>query len=216
MPLEALRWPITPVGLHYLLIHYDVPLVDPAAWQARGRRRGARTRSRSRSTTSGRAPGGRARRRRWSAPGTGGRSSSRGPLSQPWLDRGGRHGALAGRRARGRCSSEAAPGPTRPWSVVFTGLDRGVEGGERAALRAEPGTRRGAGGGRGARLRDERRRRSRRSTAFRSGSSCPGWYGMTNVKWLARDHGSSRSRSTATRSRAPTGSGRPRTRRGGR
>ena len=28
MPLEALRWPITPVGLHYLLIHYDVPLVD--------------------------------------------------------------------------------------------------------------------------------------------------------------------------------------------
>ena len=33
MPLEALRWPITPVGLHYLLIHYDVPLVDPAAWR---------------------------------------------------------------------------------------------------------------------------------------------------------------------------------------
>ena len=33
MPLEALRWPITPVGLHYLLIHYDVPLVEPAAFQ---------------------------------------------------------------------------------------------------------------------------------------------------------------------------------------
>src|SRR5215510_16320634 len=33
MPLEALRWPITPVGLHYLLVHYDVPLVDPAAWR---------------------------------------------------------------------------------------------------------------------------------------------------------------------------------------
>ena len=28
MPLEALRYPITPVGLHYLLIHYDIPLVD--------------------------------------------------------------------------------------------------------------------------------------------------------------------------------------------
>ena len=25
MPLEALRYPVTPVGLHYLLIHYDVP-----------------------------------------------------------------------------------------------------------------------------------------------------------------------------------------------
>ena len=32
MPLEALRWPITPAGLHYLLIHYDVPLVDPASF----------------------------------------------------------------------------------------------------------------------------------------------------------------------------------------
>ena len=28
MPLEALRYPVTPVGLHYLLIHYDVPAVD--------------------------------------------------------------------------------------------------------------------------------------------------------------------------------------------
>jgi hypothetical protein len=25
MPLEALRYPITPTGLHYLLIHYDIP-----------------------------------------------------------------------------------------------------------------------------------------------------------------------------------------------
>ena len=25
MPLEALRYPVTPVGLHYLLIHYDIP-----------------------------------------------------------------------------------------------------------------------------------------------------------------------------------------------
>ena len=33
MPLEALRYPITPVGLHYLLIHYDIPQVDPAAFE---------------------------------------------------------------------------------------------------------------------------------------------------------------------------------------
>src|SRR3954454_13390949 len=25
MPLEALRYDITPVGLHYLLIHFDIP-----------------------------------------------------------------------------------------------------------------------------------------------------------------------------------------------
>src|SRR5919198_2585880 len=28
LPLEALRYPITPAGLHYLLIHYDIPAVD--------------------------------------------------------------------------------------------------------------------------------------------------------------------------------------------
>ena len=33
MPLEALRYPVTPVGLHYLLIHYDIPAVDPSTWR---------------------------------------------------------------------------------------------------------------------------------------------------------------------------------------
>ena len=32
MPLEALRYEVTPVGLHYLLIHFDVPDV-PADWR---------------------------------------------------------------------------------------------------------------------------------------------------------------------------------------
>src|SRR4051794_37664559 len=33
MPLEALRYDRTPVGLHYLLVHYDIPDVDPQAWR---------------------------------------------------------------------------------------------------------------------------------------------------------------------------------------
>ncbi len=33
LPLEALAHDITPIGLHYLLIHYDIPFVDPAAWR---------------------------------------------------------------------------------------------------------------------------------------------------------------------------------------
>jgi sulfane dehydrogenase subunit SoxC len=33
MPLEALSYDVTPVGMHYLLIHYDVPRVDAAAWR---------------------------------------------------------------------------------------------------------------------------------------------------------------------------------------
>jgi DMSO/TMAO reductase YedYZ molybdopterin-dependent catalytic subunit len=33
MPLEALRYDITPAGLHYLLIHYDIPSVDAGSWR---------------------------------------------------------------------------------------------------------------------------------------------------------------------------------------
>ncbi len=33
MHLEGLRYPITPVGMHYLLIHFDIPLIDPAAYE---------------------------------------------------------------------------------------------------------------------------------------------------------------------------------------
>ena len=33
MPLEALRWDVTPLGLHYLLTHYDIPEVDPGSWR---------------------------------------------------------------------------------------------------------------------------------------------------------------------------------------
>lgn len=33
MPLEVLRYDLTPLGLHYLLIHYDIPAVDAAAWR---------------------------------------------------------------------------------------------------------------------------------------------------------------------------------------
>ena len=33
MPLEALRYDVTPAGLHYLLVHFDIPYVDPEAWR---------------------------------------------------------------------------------------------------------------------------------------------------------------------------------------
>ena len=35
MPLEALRYDVTPAGLHYLLIHFDIPAADGAAWRLR-------------------------------------------------------------------------------------------------------------------------------------------------------------------------------------
>jgi sulfane dehydrogenase subunit SoxC len=35
MPLEALRYDVTPAGLHYLLIHFDIPEADGPAWRLR-------------------------------------------------------------------------------------------------------------------------------------------------------------------------------------
>lgn len=33
MPLEALRYDVTPVGLHYLLVHFDIPEADALRWR---------------------------------------------------------------------------------------------------------------------------------------------------------------------------------------
>ena len=33
MPLEAMAYDLTPTGLHYLLIHFDIPVVDAASWR---------------------------------------------------------------------------------------------------------------------------------------------------------------------------------------
>jgi DMSO/TMAO reductase YedYZ molybdopterin-dependent catalytic subunit len=35
MPLEALRRPVTPIGMHYVLVHFDVPHIDGAAHELR-------------------------------------------------------------------------------------------------------------------------------------------------------------------------------------
>ena len=35
LPLEMLRHDVTPPGLHYLLVHYDIPTVDPASYRLR-------------------------------------------------------------------------------------------------------------------------------------------------------------------------------------
>jgi DMSO/TMAO reductase YedYZ molybdopterin-dependent catalytic subunit len=33
MPLEALRYDLTPTGLHYLVIHWDIPPLDSSSWR---------------------------------------------------------------------------------------------------------------------------------------------------------------------------------------
>ena len=179
MPLEALRWPVTPVGLHYLLIHYDVPVVEPASWRltVAGEHElelsldDLRARPPVEHTVTMECAGnGRAR-------------FDPRPVSQPWLNE-----AIGTARWRGtplRPLLEEAGIAGGAVEVLFTGLDRGVEGGEEQAFqRSLP-------------LDDALRDEVLLAYEMNGGPLppqhgfplrlvVPGWYGMTNVKWLER------------------------------
>ena len=125
MPLEALRWPVTPLGLHYLLIHYDIPVVDPEAWRLRVGGRVERELSLSladlrerpavtRPVTMECAGNGRAR-------------FEPHIVSQPWLSEAVGNAEWTGVPVRDLLDEAGvADGAVE---VLFTGLDRGVEGG---------------------------------------------------------------------------------------
>jgi DMSO/TMAO reductase YedYZ molybdopterin-dependent catalytic subunit len=158
MPLETMRYDLTPTGLHYLVIHFDIPVVEPASWRLPigGHVRKPLevtlddVRSRPRTTiavTLECAGNGRA----WLSP---------RPLSIPWL------GEAIG-------TAEWTGTPLAPLleeagiepgalEVVFTGADRGIQG-------------------------DVDQHYGRALTvenAMRPEVLVPGWYGMTSVKWL--------------------------------
>jgi len=179
MPLEALHYPITPVGLHYLLIHFDIPVVDADTWELAIGGHVERPlrlslddiKSRPQVTiavTLECAGNGRAR-------------LTPRPMSQPWLS-----------EAVGTAEWTGTPlGPVlaeaglseRAREVVFTGLDRGVQGGidqlyERSLPPAEA-------------LRPEvmlvhaiNGQPLPPQHGFPVRLIVPGWYGMAHVKWL--------------------------------
>jgi DMSO/TMAO reductase YedYZ molybdopterin-dependent catalytic subunit len=180
MPLEALRFPVTPVGLHYLLIHYDVPVVDPAAWRLSI---GGRVeRELSLGLDDVRARPAAELTVTMECAGNGRAHLDPRPVSQPWLDE-----AVGTARWRGmplRPLLEEAGVGEGAVEVVFTGLDRGVEKGidqhYQRSLRL------------GEALRDEVLLAYEMNGAplppqhgFPLRLVVPGWYGMTNVKWLA-------------------------------
>src|SRR5438876_7392819 len=179
MPLEALHYPITPIGLHYLLIHFDLPVVDAGTWElAIGGHVERRLRlslddikSRPQTTiavTLECAGNGRAR-------------LSPRPMSQPWLSEAVGTAEWTG-TSLGPVLAEAGLRESAR-AVVFTGLDRGVQGGidqlyERSlspadaqrpevmlvhAINGEP-------------LPPQH--------GFPLRLIVPGWYGMTHVTWL--------------------------------
>ena len=182
MPLEALRYPVTPVGLHYLLIHYDIPFVDPARFElsvgglvARPlelslddlrARPAAELEVTTECAGNGRAllPGPRPVSQPWLAEAVG-TAAWRGTPLAPLLDEA---GPLDGAR-----------------EVVFTGLDRGYEGGEEQVFERSLPLEEA--------LRDDvllayemNRAPLLAQHGFPLRLVVPGWYGMTHVKWLSR------------------------------
>ena len=179
MPLEALRYEVTPVGLHYLLIHFDIPAVNASDYSL--------------------TVGGQVRNPlsltldeiyAWPATtvavtlecaGNGRARLAPRPMSQPWLGEAVGNAEWTG-TPLGPILAEAGI-DSGAVDVVFTGLDRGVQGGvdqwyERSlsvvdAMRPEVmlayainGTPLPPQHGYPLRL------------------IVPGWYGMTHVKWL--------------------------------
>jgi sulfane dehydrogenase subunit SoxC len=179
MPLEALRYEITPIGLHYLLIHFDIPAVDQDDWSLTV---GGRVRnplklsleelkdrpSTTIAVTLECAGNGRAR-------------LSPRPLSQPWLGEAVGTAEWTGTRL-GPLVDEAGL-LDQGGDVVFTGIDRGIQGDVEQQYE------------RGLPLAECRRDEILLAYAINGQALppqhgfplrliVPGWYGMAHVKWL--------------------------------
>ena len=179
MPLEALRYDVTPVGLHYLLIHYDIPAVDAATWRLTIA--GAVERPLSLSLDDLRAREAVEVAATMECAGNGRAALTPRPISQPWLLE-----AIGTARWRGvalRPLLEEAGLADDAVEILFTGLDRGVEqeveqSYERALSREEAL-------GEDVLLAYEMNGQPLLPQhGFPLRLVVPGWYGMTNVKWL--------------------------------
>lgn len=181
MQLEGLRYDVTPAGMHYLLIHFDVPEAEIATWRLSigGLVRDplelsiAELRSRPSLTmpvTMECAGNGRAR-------------LTPRPISQPWITE-----AIGTAEWTGtplRPILEEAGIQDRAVELVFRGADHGIQGGEeqdyeRSLTIAEA-------------MRDEVILAYAMNGdplppqhGFPLRLVVPGWYGMTSVKWLDR------------------------------
>ena len=179
MHLEGLRYDVTPSGMHYLLIHFDIPEGDAATWSlsidglvsSPMRMSVSDIRERPRVTmpvTMECAGNGRAR-------------LTPRPISQPWLTE-----AIGTAEWTGtplRTLLEEAGVRDEAKELVFTGADRGIQGGiehdYQRSLTIDDA------------MRDEVLIVYEMNGAplppqhgFPLRLLVPGWYGMTSVKWL--------------------------------
>jgi sulfane dehydrogenase subunit SoxC len=179
LPLEALRYDITPPGLHYTLIHYDIPAVDAAIYVLE--LGGAVRKPLRLSLADLRERPVRRLPVTFECAGNGRALMQPRPLSQPWLTEAVGTAEWGG-TALWPLLAEAG---VRPEAVelLLTGLDEGVEGGTPQTYeRSLP-----IGDAEHALLAYEMNGEPLPPQhGFPLRLVVPGWYGMTNVKWLTR------------------------------
>jgi sulfane dehydrogenase subunit SoxC len=179
LPLEALRHDITPVGLHYLLTHFDIPYVDETTWSLQTG--GAVARPITLTLADLKARPARTVPVTLECAGNGRALYAPRIVSQPWLQEAVGTAEWTGTSLR-PVLEEAGLAPDAT-EVVFTGLDRGIQGDvehlyERSLPLAEA-------------TRDEvmlvyavNGEPLPPQHGFPLRLIVPGWYGMTHVKWL--------------------------------
>jgi DMSO/TMAO reductase YedYZ molybdopterin-dependent catalytic subunit len=181
LPLEALREAVTPIGLHYLLIHYDIPQVDPGTWRLEID--GQVGTELSLDLDALRALPAHEVLATMECAGNGRARLEPRPVSQPWLLEAVGTGRWRGVRLRDLL--EQAHVGADAVEALFTGLDRGIENGveqcfQRSLTIAD------------ANHADVLLAYELNGVAlppqhgFPLRLIVPGWYGMTNVKWLTR------------------------------
>lgn len=181
MPLEALRYPITPVGLHYLLTHYDIPGADDLSWTIEVT--GLVEKPLSVSLDKLKARPVEEITVTMECAGNGRAMLSPRPISQPWLLE-----AVGTARWRGtplRPLLEEAGIGNGAVDIVFSGLDHGIEGGIEQRFQRSLSVADALGSD--ALLAYEMNEAPLLPQhGFPLRLVVPGWYGMTNVKWLTQ------------------------------
>jgi len=179
MPLEALAHDTTPVGLHYLVIHWDIPVADEAAWRVAVEGRVGHPLSLS--MTDLRARPSMTLPVTMECAGNGRARLEPRPISVPWL-----HEAIGTADWTGTSLwpiLEEAGLADDATEIVFHGADRGIQGEQEQVY--------------GRSLSIDEVRRPEVMLAYEMNSRplepqhgfpvrllVPGWYGMTSVKWL--------------------------------
>ena len=181
MPLEGLRYPITPSGMHYLLVHFDIPAVDDQGWNLRVG--GLVSKSMSLTLEEIKKRPSTTLAVTMECAGNGRALTTPRAISQPWIVEAIGTAEWTGTPLRGLL--EEAGLSDQAVEILFTGLDQGVQGGvvqyyQRSlsigeATRAEVLL---AYQMNGEPLQPQH--------GYPLRLIVPGWYGMTSVKWLDR------------------------------